>query len=188
MNVQKDGSKQAIEYRGYFGNHRQGRIWPVKPNHSKSTKGGTPLLVQQLRTHLPIQGTWVGSLVKELKSKISHNSWQLRFNTAKKYTCVCVCVCVCVFKVPRTHDGLAYFVFGEGLPDTGGNSAYANRGRRHLSNFSWEWHSFEWSWRKEMCKRKGETLSREEKVRERWAWLELFSCYLENWLLTTRKS
>ena len=24
------------------------------------------------------------------------------------------------------------------------------------------------SWRKEMCKKKGETLSREEKVRERW--------------------
>lgn len=39
-----------------------------------------------------------------------------------------------IFKVPKTHDRLAYFVFGEGLPDTGGNSAYANRGRSHLSN------------------------------------------------------
>ena len=57
MNAQKDGSKQAVEYGSSFGNHRQGQIQPVKPNHSKITKGGTSLLVQQLRTHLLMQGT-----------------------------------------------------------------------------------------------------------------------------------
>lgn len=74
---------------------------------------------------------------------------------------------------------VAQFVLGEGLPDAGRNSAYATWNKSHLSNFSWEWHNLEWSWRKEMGLGVGWGKEQGEESRGRCIWSDpIFLVYI----------
>ena len=53
-------------------------------SQNKKPRTGTSLVIQWLRLHLPMQGMWVGSLVRELRS---HMPWGQNLNIEQKPYC-----------------------------------------------------------------------------------------------------
>ena len=53
-----------------FGLYCINPVWKEATIDAERQQGGTSLAVQWLKIHLPVQGMWVQSLVRELRSQI----------------------------------------------------------------------------------------------------------------------